>query len=140
MSFTLLYPLGVGRQASEHGGRPQEASIVREREVETGESRMLVLRRERSLQSLPETACSLCAGTSLVEFRCEGSLAIVRCQSCGLMFTEPQPKHEEIVALYSESYFHSDDARSMAYDDYLADGDNILRSSRRRLERIQNRC
>ena len=67
----------------------------------------------------------------------EGLLAIVRCQTCGLMFTEPQPKHEEIVALYSESYFHSDDARSMAYDDYLADGENILRSSRRRLERIE---
>lgn len=96
-----------------------------------------MLRGESSLQSQQDRACSLCEGTSLVEFRCEGLLAIVRCQTCGLMFTEPQPKHEEIVALYSESYFHSDDARSMAYDDYLADGENILRSSRRRLERIE---
>jgi 2-polyprenyl-3-methyl-5-hydroxy-6-metoxy-1,4-benzoquinol methylase len=96
-----------------------------------------ILKETRGSPHARDPACPLCGGHKVIEFRREGALAIVRCYACGLMFTEPQPTQEELVALYGESYFHSDDARSMAYDDYIADGDNIVRSSRRRVERIE---
>lgn len=96
-----------------------------------------MLEETRGSPNASDPACPLCRGHKVVEFRREGALAIVRCDACGLMFTEPQPTQEELEVLYGKSYFHSDDARPMAYDDYLADGDNIVRSSRSRIDRIE---
>jgi 2-polyprenyl-3-methyl-5-hydroxy-6-metoxy-1,4-benzoquinol methylase len=62
---------------------------------------------------------------------------IVRCNSCGLIFNAAMPTDQELASIYGEDYYTSKDSLRYGYTDYLADRDNIIKTSRRRLARIE---
>ncbi|MDP6373150.1 MAG: class I SAM-dependent methyltransferase [Vicinamibacterales bacterium] len=51
-------------------------------------------------------SCHACGLSAAVEalYR-KGAYTILRCRSCGLVFTDPHPTHEELERIYSESFF-----------------------------------
>src|SRR5207253_2162115 len=48
--------------------------------------------------------CPLCGGAALRAINQVGPHPVVRCQSCGLQFTTPQPSDAELAAIYGPDY------------------------------------
>ena len=81
--------------------------------------------------------CHLCHTKNLNTFMSSGLISILECQQCKLKFTYPQPNEKQLTEIYSETYFKSDEARSMAYDNYFSDAEDIVRTSKLRLKWIR---
>ena len=63
-------------------------------------------------------ACNLC-GAKDASRRCRvGEFQIVRCNSCGLIYTNPRRPADAIPDIYSEEYFFSRNPAELGYDDY----------------------
>ena len=62
---------------------------------------------------------------------------IVECESCGLIFNAVMPSEEQLADIYTEEYYQSKDSLKYGYTDYLADRDNIVRTSWKRLREIE---
>lgn len=63
-----------------------------------------------------------------------GQFEIVKCKKCGLVYTEPQRVGADH---YEEEYFVNKRSHERGYDNYIADKENIIKTSRRRLEDIR---
>lgn len=60
-----------------------------------------------------------------------------RCQKCGLIFVEPQPKFLELKKIYSQNYFKNSNSGSIGYENYLADKSNIIKTFEKRFKDIE---
>ena len=76
---------------------------------------------------MPEklSACVLCSSSSLLGF--DASIALCKCEDCGLIFRNPRPSMEEITAYYS---------RDAQYDTWLAEETARDVMWRKRLKKI----
>lgn len=63
---------------------------------------------------------------------------IVQCSSCGLVYTTPRLKKEELELFYSKEYFHSEDSAVTGYDNYVSDRAMVEKTFNKRLERIES--
>lgn len=57
-----------------------------------------------SAQRIPLTACPLCGAGAFRPVVVVESHPVVRCQSCDLQFTQPQPSDSELAAIYGPDY------------------------------------
>ncbi|MBI4830767.1 MAG: class I SAM-dependent methyltransferase [Candidatus Lindowbacteria bacterium] len=62
--------------------------------------------------------CNLCGGSDAAPYCRVGGLQIVRCNACGLFYTNPRRPASEIAKIYSEDYFVSKNPSELGYDDY----------------------
>jgi SAM-dependent methyltransferase len=62
--------------------------------------------------------CDLCQGRSHRPLYEVNGFSIVRCASCGLVFVDPAPRPEALIALYDEGYW--EDPAKVGYDGYRA--------------------
>lgn len=84
--------------------------------------------------------CLLCEGSTPTErLYTFGSHAVRRCRQCGLEFLDPQPRPDDLRALYDERYFASADSQSRGYDRYAADEGNLRKTFRRRFRALARR-
>ena len=81
--------------------------------------------------------CNLCGGTETRPFCPENGRSLVQCVNCGLVYVSPRPDPEELYQLYSESYFNNDDSGTVGYTNYIRDEQNIRKTFRRRLARVE---
>lgn len=63
--------------------------------------------------------------------------SLVQCLNCGLVYVSPRPNAEDLYELYGESYFHNDDSGTVGYSNYVRDEQNIRKTFRRRLKRVE---
>ena len=82
-------------------------------------------------------ACNLCGADDARPYCTIGDFQVVRCNECGLYYTNPRRSAEEIVELYSEHYFTSADPSTLGYDDYLTHEKGLRKVSARRLAIIE---
>jgi 2-polyprenyl-3-methyl-5-hydroxy-6-metoxy-1,4-benzoquinol methylase len=63
---------------------------------------------------------------------------IVRCQSCGIVFRRDLPLATEVMTIYRQSYFRSENGGdAQGYADYLGDHSEHRLTARKRLDRIE---
>lgn len=62
---------------------------------------------------------------------------IVQCTACGLVFNAAMPTEEELAGIYTEAYYQNKDSIHYGYTDYRADRDNIVKTARKRLGKIE---
>jgi 2-polyprenyl-3-methyl-5-hydroxy-6-metoxy-1,4-benzoquinol methylase len=85
--------------------------------------------------------CNLCGAgpeEQRVRFVRDG-FEVVRCGRCGLIFRADLPDREEVLAVYSRSYWErsEDDTGGQGYADYLGDAELHRLNARRRLDRLE---
>lgn len=68
--------------------------------------------------ALEFVTCNLCGGNNAPAYCRVGRFSIVRCEDCGLLYTNPRPPARDIAGIYSEGYFVSDNPSEVGYDDY----------------------
>ena len=61
---------------------------------------------------------------------------IVRCSSCGLVYTNPRVPFQNTKDIYNQSYFKSGDSLSAGYDNYIAERPTIEVTFKKRLDFI----
>src|SRR4051794_36664436 len=86
---------------------------------------------------LEPARCALCGGTESEQlFRVQG-FPLVRCVRCDIRYVTPRLKPSELFRLYSDpAYFKSANSLISGYHDYFAERENILATTRRRLDWI----
>lgn len=85
-------------------------------------------------------ACLLCERPTPTErLYVFGDHSVERCRGCGLEFLHPQPPPADLMALYDEHYFMSDDSERRGYDRYEADEANSRKTVRRRWRMLARR-
>ena len=62
---------------------------------------------------------------------------VVQCE-CGLVYTNPRLKEENIRDFYSKNYFESHSSQAMGYDNYVSDKELVEKTFRRRLAELEN--
>ncbi len=67
---------------------------------------------------MEHVACNLCGADDFTPYARVDRFRIVRCNECGLLYTNPRRSADELSKLYSENYFSSEDPSSLGYDDY----------------------
>lgn len=82
--------------------------------------------------------CNLCRNDDFTDFHPLGNSTIVRCNKCGLFYLNPQLEEEDLKKLYDMTYFASEDSAVSGYDNYDADEENIIRTSHKKLKRIEH--
>lgn len=65
--------------------------------------------------------------------------AVVRCETCGLVYANPRIKKEAVSRLYSKEYFESHSSEAMGYDNYVSDKELVEKTFRRRLTGIEKK-
>ena len=83
------------------------------------------------------TPCRCCGGRNHRPLFDHYYPIIVQCESCGLVFNAVMPDEEELAAIYTKEYYTSKDSLRYGYTDYLADRDNIVKTSTKRLKEIE---
>jgi len=82
--------------------------------------------------------CNLCGADDFSPYAEVGRFRIVRCNVCGLFYTNPRRSEEETSSVYSESYFTSEDPSSLGYDDYSTHAGGLKRVFSDNLTIIEN--
>ncbi len=82
--------------------------------------------------------CNLCEADNFTPRCTVGRFRVVRCDGCGLFYTNPRRSIEETTELYSEQYFSSDDPSSLGYEDYSAHAVGLRRVSLDNLDIIES--
>lgn len=80
--------------------------------------------------------CHLCESTRIKIFLRDGKFTIRQCLGCAYKFTWPQPTETELREIYGRGYFKNENARSMAYDDYASEENDVRTTSKIRLKHI----
>ncbi len=65
--------------------------------------------------------------------------SLLNCQECGFSFLHPIPTHEQLVKLYAQGYYSSDDSNQLGYSNYKEDVDLILLTAIQRYRLITSR-
>jgi len=60
-----------------------------------------------------------------------------RCQKCGLIFVNPQPKFNQIKEIYNQHYFKNNNSNSIGYENYAQDKPNIIKTFEKRWRQIE---
>jgi len=63
---------------------------------------------------------------------------IVKCRECGLVYLKTHLSEEDLLQLYDENYYNSDDSADEGYDNYVLDQDKIVQTFDDRLEKIES--
>ena len=84
-----------------------------------------------------EVPCNLCGSSKYTFFHKLGESQIVKCSNCGLYFLNPQLDKEDLQQLYDHTYFLSEESAITGYEDYISDKENIVRTSHKKLKRIE---
>jgi|YelNatPaOPRAMG01_1025707.scaffolds.fasta_scaffold26679_1 2-polyprenyl-3-methyl-5-hydroxy-6-metoxy-1,4-benzoquinol methylase len=75
--------------------------------------------------------CPLCESYNIQDFYIIKGYEIVQCKDCSFVFVKNEIPKEELVNLYTKTYFHNpawyrlDKNRYLGYDDYIGDKANI---------------
>jgi SAM-dependent methyltransferase len=69
--------------------------------------------------------CNLCGSDNREPYCKVGDFRIVRCGQCGLLYTNPRRRENEIANIYSEEYFLSQNPSILGYDDYSTHADGL---------------
>lgn len=70
-------------------------------------------------------ACNLCGAREASPYCRVGEFQIVRCDSCGLFYTNPRRPAEDVSDIYSEAYFVSQNPSVLGYDDYSTHAEGL---------------
>lgn len=77
--------------------------------------------------------CASCFSRAHTIFLLNGGYRIVRCDLCGLRYLHPQPSPAELAALYTKSYYSSENSSALGYASYESEAENWRRTFRDRL-------
>jgi 2-polyprenyl-3-methyl-5-hydroxy-6-metoxy-1,4-benzoquinol methylase len=103
-----------------------------------GADQVMTVQLAKARRAMPyRLTCNYCGGREHTSLFHGFDPEIVRCDSCGLIFNAAMPSEEELASIYSEEYYTSKDSLRYGYTDYVADRDNIVKTSGRRLDRIE---
>lgn len=82
--------------------------------------------------------CNLCEGKNFdsIPNRVFGN-KLLRCRNCGLVFIYPRFPLEDLKKFYNKSYFKNNNSHLYGYQDYLKDKPNIIKTSKKRIAKIQ---
>ncbi len=83
--------------------------------------------------------CLLCGAGKASKIIYRALPGVVRCESCGLVYTNPRLKKEDIGDFYSKEYFESHSSETMGYDNYVSDKELVEKTFRRRLIEIEKK-
>jgi SAM-dependent methyltransferase len=67
-------------------------------------------------EGVQSVLCNGCGKSIVTPVGKKDNLQIVRCQECGLVYTDPQPDFSRIVSRYSDTYFQSEYLTSVQAD------------------------
>ena len=67
---------------------------------------------------MEHVVCNLCGARDASRCCRVGEFQIVRCNGCGLIYTNPRRSAETISDIYSKDYFFSENPAELGYDDY----------------------
>lgn len=82
---------------------------------------------------VPIDRCQLCGSERRQQLFQEPPFAVVRCESCQLVYVTPRLCADALLAVYGEDYWRSDNPKMHGYADYQREADLYLRTYRRRL-------
>ncbi|MGI8927780.1 MAG: class I SAM-dependent methyltransferase [Tepidiformaceae bacterium] len=80
--------------------------------------------------------CNLCGSGEATPYA-EGLPHLVRCSGCGLVRVAQLPGLDRLEQVYSADYFRNESSHVVGYADYEQDKSLILRTSHRRLARLE---
>jgi len=86
---------------------------------------------------LEEIPCPLCGSFQKTKVYPKYYPRLVRCLSCGLIYTNPRLNKENLGQLYTKEYFQNDNSSIFGYQNYLADENKIRKTFARRLKTIE---
>lgn len=81
--------------------------------------------------------CNLCGADDASPYCKVGDFQVVRCNACGLFYTNPRRPANETSDFYSEGYFVSKDPSTLGYDDYSSHCEGLKRVFSEHLSRIE---
>lgn len=84
-------------------------------------------------------SCILCGSFDSRAVYPRGLPGVVRCASCGFVYTSPRLKESCVKALYSKEYFESHSSEEMGYDNYVSDRELVEKTFRRRLQELEKK-
>jgi len=87
---------------------------------------------------LEKIVCPLCKSDSSKKLYPKVYRRIVKCNSCGLIFTNPRLKKRYLRHLYSEEYFNNTESSHFGYENYLGDEEKIIKTFSKRMKEIEN--
>jgi 2-polyprenyl-3-methyl-5-hydroxy-6-metoxy-1,4-benzoquinol methylase len=89
---------------------------------------------------LEHIPCNLCGDDDAPRYCTVGAFQVVRCNTCGLFYTNPRrPAHEQ-SGVYSEKYFMSEDPSAIGYDDYSTHSAGLKRVFAEHISTIEGFC
>lgn len=74
---------------------------------------------------MENVACNLCGAEDTLPYCKVGEFQIVRCNSCGLFYTNPRRPAKDVSDIYSEEYFVSQNPSKLGYDDYSTHAEGL---------------
>jgi 2-polyprenyl-3-methyl-5-hydroxy-6-metoxy-1,4-benzoquinol methylase len=90
-----------------------------------------------SPKALEEVTCNLCGCDNYrILYRIQ-SFNIVRCNNCGLVYTNPRLSQEDLRRLYTRQYFESSYPATFGYAHYLQMRNQVKKAYKPRLEVIE---
>ena len=81
------------------------------------------------------TPCRICSSTDSTKLFTKDGIDIVRCNACGLVYTDAAPRSDELKSIYGEKYFNSG-GEGTSYVDYAAEEAAMADNARSRLAAI----
>lgn len=74
---------------------------------------------------MEHVACNLCGVDNAAPHCKVGQFQVVRCNECGLFYTNPRRSAHESAKVYSEKYFMSDNPSTLGYEDYSVHAEGL---------------
>lgn len=87
--------------------------------------------------TLEHVVCNLCKADHASAYCAVNDFQIVRCNVCGLLYTNPRRPESEIPNIYSEEYFVSQNPSTLGYDDYCSHAEGLKRLYTKHLALIE---
>ncbi len=89
---------------------------------------------------LENIVCNNCHGDAYQLLFVKNGFNIVRCNDCGLVYTNPRVRKEHAQNIYGSDYFKSRDSVVSGYDDYLNERPTIEATFKKRIDFILSRA
>lgn len=69
--------------------------------------------------------CNICGSTNNKTYLKKYNLTILRCNQCGLLYTNSQPSIKNLAKLYNQDYFLSNQPLELGYQNYFDEQQNL---------------
>lgn len=86
---------------------------------------------------LEDIPCPLCSSTEATVIYPRFLPRLNRCNSCGLIYTNPRLKKSYVKLLYNKDYFKNENSSLIGYQNYSGDEEKIRQTFKRRLTKIE---